>query len=301
MAHLTKEIPQSTLIALGRRNPLIQNVEWRHCDFGLADPLDLQDVDVVVHLAAEKRNERVMEQVNVAGTRQLVEAMRESGVKRLVHLSSVGVYGAGSAAGVVNEAFIRTPKNEYERTKATAEVVIESVARQSGLEVLVLQPTNVLAVDTGRHYPLLGFARAIARGRFAFIGQSAVTLNYIAVQNICAAIECGIKCQHTGVFILNTPIDLAGALDVIADELDLPYPQRRVPRGLALIIGVGADAVAKITRRPLPFSMSRVRELTNSTVFDGSRASLLYGGEYPVSIQSALAGLMGEYRAAGLV
>jgi hypothetical protein len=68
-----------------------------------------------------------------------------------------------------------------------------------------------------------------------------------------------------------------------------------------LTAGLVADAVAKLTRRPMPFSLSRVRELTNTTVFDGSRASVLFDGEYPVSIESALAQLMREYRAAALV
>jgi nucleoside-diphosphate-sugar epimerase len=301
VTHLTKAISQSALIALGRRDPGYANVQWRHCDFAIPEPPDLTGVNVVVHLAAEKRDPAIMEQVNVRGTRQLLHAMLEAGTHRLVHLSSVGVYGAGSKSGVVTESFLRRPKNEYERTKAAAEELLQKAAREIGLEVLVLQPSNVLAPDPGRHYPLLGFARAVSRGRFAFVERSAAILNYVSVRNVSAAIESGVTRRDAGVFILNTPIDLERALRIITDELQLPYPQRSLARGLALTAGLVADAVAKLTRRPMPFSLSRVRELTNTTVFDGSRASVLFDGEYPVSIESALAQLMREYRAAALV
>lgn len=301
MSQLAKVMPRSTLIALGRRDPCFEGVQWRCCDFDIATPPDLTGVDIVVHLAAEKRDVARMERVNVAGTRQLLHAMRDAGVQRLIHLSSVGVYGAGPRAGIVTEAVAKQPKNDYERTKAEAEALVDAAAQEEGLEVLVLQPSNVLAPDAGRHYPLLGFARAIARGRFAFVGRSPAVLNYVSVRNVSAAIECGIRSRFTGVFILNTPIELARAIRLITDELNLPYPNRRLPRGIALMAGVAADAVASLTRRSLPFSLSRVRELTNSTIFDGSRASVLYDGAYPVGIESALADLMREYRAAALV
>src|SRR5205823_11170937 len=67
MAHLAKAMPQSTLIALGRRNPGFEGVQWRCCDFEISQPPDLTGVDAVVHLAAEKRNAARMEQINVAG------------------------------------------------------------------------------------------------------------------------------------------------------------------------------------------------------------------------------------------
>lgn len=301
MGHLAKATPHASLIALSRRDPGLPGVQWRPCDFDTERSPDLNGVEVVVHLAAEKRNTERMEQINVGGTRQLVEAMLAAGVRRLIHLSSVGVYGAGSNAGVVTEDFPRRPKNEYERTKAAAEALVDAAARRAGLELLVLQPSNILAVDGGRQYPLLGFARAVAHGQFAFIGQAPAILNYVSVDNVSAAIECGIRNRVTGVFILNTPIDLARGLSVITQELKLPYPKRRLPRGLAVIAGHGADVVTSLTGRALPFSSSRVRELTNTTVFDGARASLLYGGSYPVSIESALGNLMHEYRAAALV
>jgi nucleoside-diphosphate-sugar epimerase len=301
MAHLARTMPESPLIALGRRDPGFPRTEWRSCDLEMTQAPDLTGVDVVVHLAAEKRNPAKMDQVNMTGTRRLVEAMLGAGVRRLVHLSSVGVYGAGSEAGIVSEASPREPKNEYERTKAAAEAFVEAAARENGLELLVLQPSNVLAIDSGRHHPLLGFASAVAHRRFAFIGRSPATLNYLAPENISVAIEFGISRRSTGIFVLNTPIALTHAIRIITDELDLPYPRRRMPRRLALIAGAGADAVAKVTGRSLPFSLSRVRELTNATVFDGSRALSLYGAEYPVSIEKALADLMREYRTAALL
>jgi nucleoside-diphosphate-sugar epimerase len=53
----------------------------------------LQDVDTVFHAAGAKRKAEEFTSVNVHGTRNLLEACCEAGVRRVVHVSSVGVIG----------------------------------------------------------------------------------------------------------------------------------------------------------------------------------------------------------------
>jgi nucleoside-diphosphate-sugar epimerase len=62
----------------------------------------MSDVDLVVHCAALTTNNvpwALHEETNVQGTRTIFEAAREAGVKRLVHVSSVIVYGLDAPSG----------------------------------------------------------------------------------------------------------------------------------------------------------------------------------------------------------
>ena len=68
-----------------------------HVAADVTDPSSLRDaltgVDAVVHLAAiiVERGLQTFERVNHQGTRNVIEAMRDAGVARLVHMSALGV------------------------------------------------------------------------------------------------------------------------------------------------------------------------------------------------------------------
>jgi predicted dehydrogenase/nucleoside-diphosphate-sugar epimerase len=93
---------------------------------GLAAAAD--GVDVLVHTAAVTTNKApasVHEEVNVEGTRLVVAAAREAGVRRVVHASSVIVYGVDPGSPVVteNNPLDRSCRgwDHYLRTKVAAE------------------------------------------------------------------------------------------------------------------------------------------------------------------------------------
>jgi nucleoside-diphosphate-sugar epimerase len=95
----------------------------------------MEGADGVLHCA------RADGRVNVEGTRATLEAARRAGVRRVVHLSTIEVYG--NASGTVTEdAEPRTTGREYGDSKIQAEAVCrEAVA--NGQEVVILRPTVV--------------------------------------------------------------------------------------------------------------------------------------------------------------
>jgi nucleoside-diphosphate-sugar epimerase len=115
----------------------------------LVDPDSLRSamksVDLVVHCAAVTTNSVpwwVHEQTNVEGTRAVRDAAREAGVRRLVHVSSVAVYGADSRSPVPESAPLPRNVNRwayYQRSKIAAEQLVTNGAA-GGLEVVVVRP-----------------------------------------------------------------------------------------------------------------------------------------------------------------
>jgi nucleoside-diphosphate-sugar epimerase len=103
--------------------------------------LFLKNVSYLFHCAAELKDETIMWQVNVLGTERLLKIARESGIRYICHLSSVGVVGKTNFAWV-NEETPCNPQNIYERTKWEAEKLVTCGIDEC--RVIILRPTNVI-------------------------------------------------------------------------------------------------------------------------------------------------------------
>ena len=302
----------------GRHAAAPGHAAWQALKLDLAAPaLVLPDgIHTVLHLAGEKRDAARMQAVNCDAAVRLVEASARAGARRFVHLSSVGVYGAPRHAGVVTETFAHTPRGPYETSKDAGERAVRERCAALGLACVVLQPSNVVGVVSevtgprGRSLPLLGLVRMVARGWFRHFGQRAAWVNYVAVEDVAAALLAAARHDAAaGAFIVNTPAPLADFVGWIADELGLPPPRARLPFWVgAVAAGAGAFG-SKVLRRSLPFDSARFGELTNSTRYDGTllerglafRLGFRLAFRYPLGIEAALRAMVRQYRAMGLV
>ena len=134
----------------------------------------MQGVDAVVHLAA--RNHVLKEaardplaeyrRVNVAGTRNVIRAAADSGVKLFIHMSSVKAMGEESEE-VFNEESSCFPKTPYGISKLESEEVVREEAARSGIRAIILRlpmvygprnkgnlPKMIQWADRGLPFPL---------------------------------------------------------------------------------------------------------------------------------------------------
>jgi nucleoside-diphosphate-sugar epimerase len=115
----------------------------------LVEAMQLHGIDTVVHTAsliADKVSDPLYTglQVNVLGTLNVLEAIRLTGVKRLVHMSTFGVYdGRRSVPGPVQETAPRGPGRAYGNSKTMQELLAETYQLQYGFELVVLRMANV--------------------------------------------------------------------------------------------------------------------------------------------------------------
>ncbi|MFC8223976.1 NAD-dependent epimerase/dehydratase family protein [Streptomyces sp. NPDC057362] len=131
--------PTPVLCAVGRGpgpgRPVPSAVEWVTAD--LADPASLHGIcegaDALLHLASSL-SPRLEEctAVNVVGTGALMAEAGRAGVKRIVHLSTAAVYGAGPHRGLGVNEFEPTPASPASRTRLTG----ETYSLQAGATVL---------------------------------------------------------------------------------------------------------------------------------------------------------------------
>ena len=294
------------VILAGRRSDALALAPGhRAITLDLLDPqLALPEgVHTVLHLAGEKRDTTRMAGVNHIGALRLVEAAARAGVRRFVHLSSVGVYGAPWCAGLVDEHHAHTPRNAYEASKHLGELAVRERCAALGLSCMVLQPSNVLGFVPGHGWPLLGLARTVARGWFRHVRKvDEAWVDYVALDDVAAALLAAVQHEQAqGVYIVNTPVPLRAFVGWMASELGVPAPTRAIPAWLAWAAAGAGAAGSALLRRELPVSPSRVRELTNTTRYDGSALTRGLGFAYPVGIEQAVRTLMQQYRRDGLV
>lgn len=81
--------------------------------------------------------------VNVEGTRNVLEAARQAGCKRVVHLSTVQVYGPLSGGDLDETAPLRYFGDVYSDSKLDAETLVMEYFQKYQLPVTVIQPTVV--------------------------------------------------------------------------------------------------------------------------------------------------------------
>ena len=154
------------------------------------------DADILYHCAAELKDPGRMTETNVLGTRRLVDAA-DGRIGRWVQLSSVGVYGQ-HREGLIDEAWPISPDNDYERTKATADQIVQERACKGAFGLVTLRPSIVF----GRGMPnrsLLQLGAVIERGLFFFVGPAGASANYVPAPSVVSALVlCGTHPAATG-------------------------------------------------------------------------------------------------------
>ncbi|MDO9053996.1 MAG: SDR family oxidoreductase [Gallionella sp.] len=131
----------------------------------------LDGMDVVIHLAArvhvmkDNSADPLLEfrKVNVAGTEHLARSAAASGVKRFVYVSSIKVNGEGTSDnGRFTEADSPDPQDPYGVSKWEAEQALHRVAKETGLEVVIVRPPLVYGEGVKGNFAQM--LKVLARG-----------------------------------------------------------------------------------------------------------------------------------------
>lgn len=107
----------------------------------------LQGVDVVIHTAAIVSMVAPYDkawEINVLGTRRMIEAATAAGVRRFVHISSIAAFGHDYPDGVDETYPVRvTGRSTYGDTKVNAEAVALAAHAAGEIDIVVVRPGDV--------------------------------------------------------------------------------------------------------------------------------------------------------------
>ena len=201
------------------KNPGLRRkeIEARGADVALGSITDAELVsrcakgaEVVLHLAAAFREtgapDSLYYQVNVVGTKVVLDAAKSHGARKFVYCSTQGVHGNVEHPPGDEESPI-APEDYYQETKYLGEEVVRAEAED--LEYTILRPTAIYGPgDPGRYVMIY---RQVDRGRFLMFGKGDTTYHPVYIDNLVEA------------FVLSmAPGVGAGEAYIIADEDYVP-------------------------------------------------------------------------------
>lgn len=224
--------------------------DWAHA---------LDEVDVVIHLAArvhvmqEKAEDPLAEyrKVNLAGTECLARASAASGVKRLVYVSSIKVNGERTWDGSrFSEADVEAPIDSYGTSKWEAEQVLHRIAKETGLEVVIVRPPLVYGAGVKANFEQM--IKILARGAPLPLASARNSLSLMYVGNLAdVLIACAAHPAAAGQTYLvsdGEDISTADLLRRLGSELGRPARLFPCPQGVLEFAGRLTGRSAQVER-----------------------------------------------------
>ena len=207
---------------------------YRFVKGDIADPravlasLDEQ-TDVVVNFAAESHVDRSISnaaeflQTNIIGTQVLLDASRERGVKRFVHISTDEVMGSlpENENGSFTEASPFAPNSPYAASKAAAEHLVRAAHHTFGLDTVVTRCGNNYGPRQfpEKFLPLM-IANALNDKPIPVYGDGHNVRDWIYVEDHCRAILLALENGESGAVYNIGARNEQRNLDVLKSVLD---------------------------------------------------------------------------------
>jgi nucleoside-diphosphate-sugar epimerase len=211
-----------------------------------------EGADVVIHCAAKVGDWGPVDEyreINVEGTRRLLEAVRDKPLKRFVHLSSLGVYEARDHFGT--DETVPPPDRHmdgYTQSKVEAEKLVLEYQRRDRIPVVVLRPGFIYGSRDRTVLPRL--IDNLRHKRVRYLGSGEQAMNTIYVGNLVDAVFLAIdKPNAVGQVFNLTDDELVSKrrfLDTIADLAGLERPQGAVPLRVAKIAAWLMENIARL-------------------------------------------------------
>jgi len=226
----------------------------------------MSECEVVFHVAADYRlwaiDGQQLYQSNVEGTRNILQAARDSHVRRVVYTSSVATMGFGNNGRMTDESTpvaLEDMIGDYKRSKFMAERLVIEAAR-GGQDVVMVNPTTPIGERDIKPTPTGQIVVDFLKRKFpAYVDTG---LNLVDVED-CAnghllAAERAIPGER---YILGGEnLSLKQILDKLASITGLPSPSIRLPYAVAYATGVVDTLVTgKLRQREPRVTLDSVR------------------------------------------
>jgi nucleoside-diphosphate-sugar epimerase len=242
-------------------------------------------IDTIIHLAglAHKNIYSYDDyvEVNCNGTLHLASEAIEAGVKRFVFVSTIGVNGSCSSGKPFNELDETRAHNHYTESKYLAEKGLIKLAKETGLEVVIVRPTLVYGVNAPGNFNVL--IQLINKLPFMPFGLCKNKRSFISVGNLADFLyTCAIHPKAAGeVFVIcdGKAVSTKTFTDAISSGLGKSIIQLPIPVKImyfaAILFGRSKQA----------------KQLLGDLDVDATKARSLLEWEAPETMEQAMAQL----------
>ena len=262
--------------------------------------------EALFHVAADYRlgafDPRELYRTNVDGTRNILNAARAAGVRRVVYTSSVATIGIpkdGSPGSEETPSTVADMIGHYKRSKFLAEEAAREAVR-AGSEVIIVNPSTPVGPGDIKPTPTGQLVFDAAAGRMpAYVDTG---LNIVHVDDVAAGHLLAFHRGRPGErYILGgQDMSLREILGEISRLVGRKPPSVRLPSAVVMPIAYVAEAVARVTGRPTRVTVEGVRMARKLMFFSSAKAARELGYQWRPPTQ-AFADAIEWFREQGLL
>jgi dihydroflavonol-4-reductase len=254
---LTRGYSVSVFVQPGRQQKTLEGLEVERLSGNLLNQQEVMDavagMDAVIHCAASTSvwptRSEVVNTVNIEGTRNIIEAVKRFGVKRLVYIGTANSFGFGTKEhpGVEGNPYKSAQYGlDYMDSKYKAQQLILKEVKENVLPAIIVNPTFMFGpYDSG---PSSG-AMIVALYKGKVPGYTAGGRNYIFVKDAAVAIGNALTMGRNGecYIIGNENLSYKEAFEKIAATIGVKPPSLPIPKMFAKLYGQIGSAIGKIS------------------------------------------------------
>ncbi|MEE9422715.1 MAG: NAD-dependent epimerase/dehydratase family protein [Gammaproteobacteria bacterium] len=251
------------------------------------------DADIVIHTVSNFRSAsgppESYKKINLNGTSNAFESARKAGVRRFIHISTIGVFGDIKECPA-SETTEYNPGDNYQRTKLEAELYCREQANKGiEMELVVIRPCSMYGPGDMR---MLKMFRMLKKSRFFVVGACDANFHAVYIDDVLSGIYLAMTKDGIDqeVFILGGKkyVSLKQYITTAAHAVDSKYPWIKIPFWpLYMFSAVVEFACVPFNIEP-PIFRRRVKFYRNNRAFDISKARDKLGYSPSVSLEDGM-------------
>lgn len=229
---------------------------------------------VAAHYALWAKDPAIFYDVNVTGTRTLLEIARDVGTERIVYCSTIGAIGLPPGGGLGTEdtpVSLDQMAGHYKRSKYLAEQEVLKLARE-GLPVVIVNPSAPVGAGDVRPTPTGQVIVDFMKGRMpAYIetGMNIVDVDDVATGHLLAMQKGRIGERY----ILGTKnLMLREVFEILSRLTGVKAPSIKLPRLAILPLAYLNEWIANFTGQPPRIPLEGVKMAKYKMHYDCSKA-----------------------------
>ena len=229
---------------------------------------------VAAHYALWAKDPAIFYDVNVTGTRTLLEIARDVGTERIVYCSTIGAIGLPPGGGLGTEdtpVSLDQMAGHYKRSKYLAEQEVLKLAHE-GLPVVIVNPSAPVGAGDVRPTPTGQVIVDFMKGRMpAYIetGMNIVDVDDVATGHLLAMQKGRIGERY----ILGTKnLMLREVFEILSRLTGVKAPSIKLPRLAILPLAYLNELIANLTGQPPRIPLEGVKMAKYKMHYDCSKA-----------------------------
>jgi dihydroflavonol-4-reductase len=248
----------------------------------------MKDCDSIINIAAHytlwEPDNTIYSEVNIEGTRNVMECSLEAGIKKIVHISTAGVYGKPKKEPFNEKSTVGPIQySEYFKTKYEGELIAWDLFEKKGLPLVVIYPCAVLGPGdpkaSGKYINDL-----INRKLPTTVFKNGI-FTFVHVKDVAQAIVKALEKENNigeKYLVGNTRYTWGEINKMISEISGVPLPKFNLPDSITMMNAFLLTGLANLIKKPPLWGMAldQMKVMKAGFNVDGSKAERELGIKY---------------------